>query len=389
MHAALLALLLVPSQDPAPLDPGSVAAAVVDERAACEALGRRIEEAVAARDPDRLAEEIDFDAIVERALEGFPSDSPGLAGFRDGLGGGAKFCTTLIESFERDETQFDFMRLLDAPRRLLFRHFDVGGVGYIEFEVAPDEDGTARAVDMYQWTTGQSLSEQFRWFALPLVWKESVGDRAASRLGGKESAIARSTLRIRRMFERLDSDPAGAMKVYDSLPQEVKFEPFILAARVQIAFQLGDDEYIEALDAFEKHHPESPALDLLLVDRAVIAGDHPAVLRLYDALDAKVGGDPFLDVLRAATLVETGDVDRARTTFERAIRRDARLESVALWSLVGLELDVEDFVAVYQLLVRLDRSQDLAWNDLTEAPHFAKFVQSPAYRRWLYYLENK
>ena len=65
------------------------------------------------------------------------------------------------------------------------------------------------------------------------------------------------------------------------------------------------------LEDFRKYYSQDPCLDLLLIDYYTLKKDYAQAIPCVDRLDKSVGGDPYLNVLRAASTSAAGHLNEA------------------------------------------------------------------------------
>ncbi len=68
--------------------------------------------------------------------------------------------------------------------------------------------------------------------------------------------------------------------------------------RYQAAAQTGEAELLQVVEDFRGYYPDDVCLDFLLVDYHVLRKEHDKALEAIDRLDASVGGDTHLNLLR-------------------------------------------------------------------------------------------
>ena len=111
-----------------------------------------------------------------------------------------------------------------------------------------------------------------------------------------------------------------ALDVYRSLPEHLQKEKLVLITRIQAARRLKGKPYDEAVIAYRKTFPNEPNLDLIMIYAYHEHKLFDKVLASIDGLDRTVGGDPFLDVLRADAYFEKGDLAAAKHCARKSDR---------------------------------------------------------------------
>ena len=109
--------------------------------------------------------------------------------------------------------------------------------------------------------------------------------------------------------------------------------------------------------------------------------EYDRALAAVDRLEKAVGGDPYLDVIRAGIHLAQGDAGAARRLARQAVDGDGTLPD-GYWALVNVSLADKRFDETARLLDLLREQFQLEFGDLTQIPEYAEFVQSPEYRQW-------
>ncbi len=347
---------------------------------ACQALAHRIEAGLNAGDGKPLDQALDWDALLDKALEGCPGDPAKKRGFREGVtkGGKASLSRSILEAI-RESGSYKLLRIRkgDAGTSAVFRMLmSDGAVNYHEMLLP----GDCRISDVHVATTGEWMSQTLRRPYLLMLAEEQKGLIEKLLLG--EGDFLRSAPRIReaqRLF--LSGDAAGSLRILRALPEALRKERFILNQEVAVAARLGSQEMEETLAVFEKAHPGDPALEFLLLDRYVDRKEHDRALVCVDRLDKAVGGDPHLDFLRANICYAAGRFEEAKAHARRAIEGEPTLGG-PYWTLVTVSLDQKDYPETARLLTLVQEKLGVGLQDLHGVEAYAGFVESEAYREW-------
>jgi tetratricopeptide (TPR) repeat protein len=266
------------------------------------------------------------------------------------------------------------MREVRGEPRLLFRLIGASGVNYHEYLL----DRAGRIVDVYPHSNGEWLSQTVRRGFLPVVAQSQKGP-----LGTADDLYLRnlpSILEMVRLFKEESYD--RALAVFHGLPAEVKAHRTILMQRLAIALRVSEEEYDAALTDLQAAFPDDPSLGLVLIDYHVNRGDHERALQMVDRLDRDIGGDPYLDFLRANLLFQAGRANEAKRVARRAIEAEPGLED-PYWTLVTISLHEEDYPETARLLTEIETGLGLTLRNLEEIPEYRGFVRSGAYAKWV------
>ena len=144
-----------------------------------------------------------------------------------------------------------------------------------------------------------------------------------------DADLAKNLGKIQEISDAIrQNNPRQAIAVYDALPQSIKGEKVPLLARLMAAQSLDDDaEYRKAMDDFRRYFPEDPCLDLINIDHYFLTKQFDKELAAIDHIETVVGGDPYLNVLRANVYFAQGKIDPGAAICPQGFRGGERPES--------------------------------------------------------------
>lgn len=328
-----------------------------------EAFGKQLVKHLAPCDPVALDHNIDFGFVIARAVAGREISGLQVAQFRKEFDG-RQMCEDLKDikySFLRTQ------RIDGAPQVLLRGIADAGGYNYARLEL-DKRDGRVRVADLYYATTGERASETMRHLIDAMFAK------------GNAVAIGEKLKRI--VDAHRDGDLAEVRAVLASLPADVRATKAVMIRRLQLVAP-DDPEYLAALEAFEKAFPNDPGLLIHQIDHALLRKDFDGAVARIAALDAVVGGDPYLDAMRAAIQSDAGNHAEAIAGAKRATVADPTLMSA--WMILGkAQVAGKDFTgALATLEVLRDRFDTPTDADtLRSDPRYAALADSAEYAAW-------
>jgi hypothetical protein len=204
------------------------------------------------------------------------------------------------------------------------------GVSYQELLLARGKDGQATCVDSLEVRTNDA------WAAVHM--------RMNRLTRGKRAAL----VKIVQLAN--DGDLEAALATYEELPEATRLDRDFLAARLYVAQELDTERHVAALEALIAACPGE--LEVLRWELAVAREDERAALAALDAIDRRVGGDPFLDGLRAEAHSALGEHVRAMELANRVTETLPDLEGV-YWILLGCAVEARDHRRTRYALERL------------------------------------
>lgn len=268
-------------------------------------------------------EVVDMNALAARSLAGTRTS----AKLRDEMEGGLRkgFAVTFLESLQRARN----LRPLSIRRqgvevRVVIRVMTPDrGHNYIELLCQGRPGGQVRAVDVFNWTTGEYISETMR-RVLQMTQQQSLSP--LDRLAGKDDPNVQLLQAINEM-NRLSAagDWQGVLQRYAQLPPKLQREKVFALLRARAAGKVDQAEYMEALKFWQVNFPHDPSIELISFDAVYFQKKYDVALQVTDRLDRNVGGDPFLDLVRAGLYIKLGQPEQAKAHAQEAVRREPEL----------------------------------------------------------------
>ena len=319
--------------------------------------------------PAELDRRIDAKLLFTRAFAGRKVPDAEKDGFVRGFGSvGRSLCRELTEE-ARVDVAFLRLRTVDGAPRPLLRLVTQGILTYVELEL-DKQAGGVRVADLTMASAGERFSD--------------VIGGAVDMLDAPPAeveALAEKTQRVNSLMA--NKQWKDAEQAFRALPSKFRATKAARLMELRIAAELGDDTYRVALEAFAKASPNDAALALLQIDRALLQKQPADALRHIDGLDQHVGGDPYLDVLRADAQAAAGKLDEALAAAERAAKAVPAIDAV-WWVLLTQQAANARFAdATATLAVLRDRFQhDVSAETLGSDERFTVLVQSPEFAAW-------
>jgi predicted Zn-dependent protease len=328
--------------------------------------GKELAKYIAPCDTAELDRRIDRDLLIERAVANRKVDDAFMRGFKSSFESvGTVLCRQLSQ---QQNVQASFLRLhmVNGVPRPLIRLLQDGALNYYELDL-DKTGGRVRAADITIYMAGERLSE--------LVGKmiDMLKDEGA---GTAMLLTAVSS----NMQQQKWQEAYGAIQ---ALPAKLREHKAVKLMQVQIAGELGDDTYREAIDAYAKAFPNDPSLALVEIDHSILQKRYADALRHIDALDKLVGGDPYLDVLRGEIVGQQGNRAEALALATRASERAPELVA-CWWQLLTQQVASERYTDALKTLETLrDRfKQTIDQDTLRGDERFRVFADSPEYVAW-------
>jgi len=361
-------------------------AAVITE-ADAEEFARLLRTAVQTNDQGAFLRMLDIDGLLERSWSGLTISSSAKQAFN----GGVK--TSFIEqgALFRDIRQavaeggsFEPLRnrVRDGDRTVIFRLLlNGGGLNYQEFRVIKRPDGSLAADDVHILLSGEWMSETLHRSCLAVA---SELDRGLfEKLTGKRQLLMKHMEEVSRMVtaER-QGNSAEALRIYATLPAGLQSDKNVLLMRFRAASNLNQDgPYMEAMADVRKHLPNDPCASFLSIDYHLLRGEFDEAMAGIEQVDASVGGDAYLHVLRATLHGEQDDLDGMRAAGLAAVKGEPTLVD-GYWTMINCENLSENYDEVVRWIKALSVHDPHEATDFIGADGFEDFVASAAFQQW-------
>jgi hypothetical protein len=339
----------------------------------------QIEESLSgACDPALLESRIDFDDLVGRGIDSLEAPEAIKRQFTDGVRRGFDLARAICGDIETGGS-YSLLdtRMVEGQPRALFRLLGDDGVNYHDYLLGGDP---VQVVDIYVYTNGEWLSELVHRGFLSVAAR--FGTRSSSADGADRLYLANLDGILRMIELYRNGDFEGSLAIFEALPGELKTHRTILMQRFAAAVPVGGEAYQQAMQDLKDAFPDDGRLGLVFIDYYFALGEYDESLELIRRLDKQIGGDPYLDFLRANVLYAAGRPNAAKRAARKAIEGEPWLED-AYWVLVSISLEQREFEATVRLLAAIESELGLALDDLNGIPEYSEFVASEAYSDWM------
>jgi len=345
------------------------------------AFARSLETSLNACDSSLFDSSIAWDALVDRGTADLEVPETVRAEFATGIARGFVLGDEICKAI-RESGSYVLLnvRAVEGEPRALFRIVSESGLNYHDLLLSEADDGSVRILDLFIYSLGEWVSQTARRGFLPLVAQLENG--SLDRMKKGDNLYLDNVPNILKMQHHYQQGEfRKALDLFRAFPDELKNNRNILMVRFAVAVQLGGEEYDQAMLDLKTAFPDDPSLDLVLIDHYFNARQFDEALRIVDRIDRSVGGDPYLDFMRANVLYAGGRRSEARAAARRAVEREPGLED-PYWTLVTISLDERDFGETAKLLDEIETSLGLVVGDLTRIPEYSEFLESDAYDAW-------
>ena len=347
------------------------------------ALGRALEQAVQHNNAAEFAKRLDLAAMVEH---GMPENMRGTAQAKDvTLGILSTLSGNLLNNLSAGD--YRFLSVEETPEGAT-AHMRLippdGSLNYHRLTIGRNAGQQPVAVDVYVYVTGEPLSH-------------TLGRMVGQLSGGSEADSLAVAQGMQRASSALQAGkPATAEAILSALPPRWQKQKSIMQMRIVAAngvaaqkLQAGKpigNAYRRAVEAFQTTFPKADNLPLLLMDYHFLKQDYPKTAKAVDQLDQQVGGDPYLNLIRANIAIGQNDAEAARGFVETLIKALPDKAPEGYGILLDQAIETQNHVETTRILKALEAETPVRFPiDFNKAEPFANYMASPEYEKWKAY----
>jgi tetratricopeptide (TPR) repeat protein len=275
----------------------------------------------------------------------------------------------------------------DRPRILLRLIHPEGAVNYHEFSLVRYPDGQIATEDIYIYLSGEQLTQTFRRLLLGFLADRNRG--AVAQLSKDEQLLTKHMNDLTTMAQMARSGQhREALATFRRLPAGLQKNKIFQIIAIQAAQGTGDDaDYLAELERFRRDYPTDPAADIISIDYYLLKKQYDEAFKAVDRLDKALGGDPYMDVLRAGGFVEAGRYKEARAAAEKAVKDAPKLPQ-AYWARLTVATKEKNHADTLTWLKKLVEAAEpkLDPANLRADERFVEFVRTPQFeefQRWV------
>jgi tetratricopeptide (TPR) repeat protein len=295
----------------------------------CRAFGAELEAAAAAGDQAKTTQLFNLAGIFYKSVSDFEGPPEYHARLKQHAEEDARLdplVDHLLEGVRRGG-QLKLLRVhtVDGRPRALVRYIGPrGGVEYLDFLPVRRSSGRVVAEDFDSALNGELQTLSLRRIQLKVAAEQHHGPP-----GHPPSAAKVWVPQIRRINAMLQASRerkyAQSVAIYRSLPEEIRANKSISLYYLWDAEAVSDTEFLLALEWFRRQFPGDPALAFQDVDYYCLTRNFDQALKSIDKAEKAIGGDPYLNALRAKLLVKAWRHKEARAMADKAIAEEPGL----------------------------------------------------------------
>lgn len=361
---------------------GNQTTAITDEEYDNFAL--KFQARINAQDMSVMRSLVNWDVMVQNSAAGLPLDAEFVAGFKQGV------VDTMPDNLMAEilphlgkTGHYRFLRQhsVGLEKRLLFRlALDSAGLNYHDYVMGRRPDGQLEIVDIHVATTGELMSQSFH---NALVMAAVAKKGFLGELTVKQNELEASLPLFRKFNAHKNAGQfEEALEAFKRLPVSIRKQKAQAITRAMMAQKVSGTEYLSALEDFRQSFPDDACMDFMSIDFHVLRREFDQALEAIDNVDRSVGGDPYLNLSRAAVYLAQKKFREAYDATELVIQTEPDLIQPVFFK-VTLGLEAREFGFVLETLKTLKIKHNVSLKNLRNLPEYAEFVESPEYQEWL------
>ena len=327
---------------------------------------------------ERVGKELGLgEKVLENVLEGVEEQQNEAS-----LGMG--ICQSVLDS----SGSYRLLRLRKVGQEVsaVYRMLGDDGLNYHELFLGRTDDGRIEIVDTLFYLQGERTSDTARAMLVGVPRHTEPLPRDAEL--PPEVKLQALRMALQQTVERHlgEGKPEIALHVIKGIlkdkDDESRSDRIILQLKITVARNVGEDEFAAAVKEFAATYPDDPSLTQLMMDVQYEAGRYGEFLKSVDDLDALVGGDTYLDALRAQAHLDMGSIDLAEQLARRVIDAHPGIRQ-AYSPLTGVFLEKKDYVGLARVLSEYETKTGDTLSELEDEEVYSGFVESPVYDAWI------
>jgi predicted Zn-dependent protease len=179
-------------------------------------------------------------------------------------------------------------------------------------------------------------------------------------------------------------DPAWAMQAFARLPESLREKPLLARRHLQVVLERPTQRGLvfPILESYLEDYPADPAARLWSIDLYIEADDPRRAEQAIEHLDACLGGDPYLDFLRAELAFTREDYEAMETLTRAGLTAfpNSYFGNMLLLTALAVREKHAEAVKVLEKLERLYGAEET--DAVLRTVDLGAFPESEVYRQW-------
>ena len=243
------------------------------------------------------------------------------------------------------------------------------------------QDSTIQIIDYYPYAVGQQFSNTLRRIYLSSLsdLRDSINIDSLSLPDSLYVAHILTLDKIGTLFEK--GQFSNALALIDSFPPTIREDKMIQITKLNIAFNEGGETYSQTAEAFKQAYPKDPIVEVMLLDFAFAQKEHTKALTIIDSLDKKIGGDPYLKVMKSAIYEDLEKDDVVESLLKEVIAAEASMEE-PYWKIIALYIKQKKYDKAVALFPQMQELFEINPAEFLVYDGYSDFWESEIYLKW-------
>jgi predicted Zn-dependent protease len=294
------------------------------------------------------------------------------------------FTSTPIFAVLKGQLNYKFLKVrkTDDGFRALFRMTGENATfNYHELLVVPDQDGF-KVVDYFVLNAGEFQSDLTRRIIMPSPQALKVLRELLAPTPG-DFMLDYSSKDLNQLSQLFTGGQyQEALDLYYRKSAVLKKVKIAQVLHINAARMIDQAAHQKAVDDMRDVFKDEPALYIAAVGGYLQFKQLDKALEAIDRIDQTVGGDVFLNLIRARAHLQVKDPAKARDLARTVTEKEPKLEH-GWWIRIEAHLALKEFKEVARCLSLAEKNLEVTFEDLAEEEAYAEFVKSSEYAEWL------
>lgn len=347
------------------------------------AFAAKLEKSLNEHNPDFFNQHFDFKTIINNIANSIEVPDDYRKGFEMGIQANLNVGNTLVNLLGQDGA-IKLLNVKMSPQPTAFyRVASSEGINYVEMYFAPSDTmaDKVKIKDFYIYRGGLTFSSTLqRLYYSPLAGKlDSIKiDKAPA----VEQAFILNFSKIDTLTSLAQEKKyQEALDLYKTLPKELQKDKMMQVMKLNIAHEAGEETYKGAVSEYRKLFPDDCGLEYMQMNMAMMTHDSLKLFSSIDALDKRIGGDPYLNIIRSDISYSFKNTVQARSYLEKAIKTDPDLED-GYWRLIGLLIDAGKYDDAVGYFPEMQKRFKVNPANFLPRDQYNAFWQAESYKKW-------
>lgn len=271
----------------------------------------------------------------------------------------------------------------EGIRRLVLRHYDESGTGFMEFLIQKDsKENKLVIVDVYSIAMAENLSKTLGEAYADMFQAGGMFDQ---KLDVKDEGLIEVGLKMAEISTLImDGNNEKAYEIFQEIPEKHRKRKSVQVINLRITSGLMNDSiYMDAIEEYESLFPNDPSLDLLSIDGYYLMKDYKnALIRVNNLID-RYSEDFSLYFMKGNTYYLMDDLEKSVSNFEQCLAMNPEFED-ACDALFTTYFEMNEYDKSLKYASQLINNFDYLVEDIEtyiqgENP---SFLSSEIYKNW-------